>query len=448
MEERLISLLFDIIKGLSVASITALFAFWFTKRYFSKITFANSLSKTGVNSFTIKQPSDNQLWKMFDGATVVRIIFVSGKTFFIKKRQMIEKAAKNGTRFEILLATKNSPFLSEIEEMERSKNYREKGKFITDELEEVENIFKEIIENDPSLADKFEIRHFNDGYRMPLILSEREYEKNHYRNFVRDCLLYISLPPYQTKHMSAILKLHADTAKYDEDDFNMIEMAREHFISLWERESDYEHWQGRKQIAKDNMEKCAENSGVLIEVAAQHPLKEGKYPAAEFSARLDAAIELYLKMKADKKFVKIYVPGSVHHFNGISDEISLSEAGKNYLIEKGVDSADIFADEMNEKYMKDDGVYNSADECRVASQIFFDDKYCKLISVCSATQFMRKKFLYLEFGIIADFVPIAENDKYHDVVDEFFLSLTNVVYDDHAWDKDSFHYKRTRKDRK
>lgn len=57
---------------------------------------------------------------------------------------------------------------------------------------------------------------------------------------------------------------------------------------------------------------------ILVEVAAQHPLGEGKFPGEEYTKRLDIACEL---MEED---VYIYLPGSLH----IPDEIPLSEAGK------------------------------------------------------------------------------------------------------------------------
>lgn len=67
--------------------------------------------------------------------------------------------------------------------------------------------------------------------------------------------------------------------------------------------------------------------------------------------RLDMAINLYHEYKQNEP-VNIYVPGSVHKHNGISDKISLSEAGKMYLINKNVTKEDIFfAEEINIKVM-------------------------------------------------------------------------------------------------
>ncbi|MBR1600323.1 MAG: hypothetical protein IJ677_01955, partial [Alphaproteobacteria bacterium] len=103
-----------------------------------------------------------------------------------------------------------------------------------------------------------------------------------------------------------------------------------------------------------------QGNGTLIEVAAQHPLKEGKYPAGEFQTRLNMGIKLY-KEFSDKENIKFYIPGSRHQENGKADLVSLSEAGKNYLISKGIPQSNIFADDANYEIMGEKGVYNSTD---------------------------------------------------------------------------------------
>ena len=113
-------------------------------------------------------------------------------------------------------------------------------------------------------------------------------------------------------------------------------------------------------------------SRTLIEVSAQHPLKDGKYPNAEFTARLDYAIKL-LQSNPKENYI-IYVPGSIHRLDNMNDELSLSEAGVNYLLEHNIPEDRIFGNEANVRYMKDAGVYNSSDECYVAAQLYADQK--------------------------------------------------------------------------
>ena len=109
---------------------------------------------------------------------------------------------------------------------------------------------------------------------------------------------------------------------------------------------------------------------VLIECAAQPPLKDGLYPGEEFEKRLNLAINLYNSLKIEGKEVQIYVPGSRHMQNGVKDKISLSWCGKIYLTEKGISVTDIFSVNANQKYKGLVGVYNSADECYVLLRKF------------------------------------------------------------------------------
>ena len=210
------------------------------------------------------------------------------------------------------------------------------------------------------------------------------------------------------------------------------------------------YWIQKREIADSNM-KIRESvyDSVLIEVAAQHPLFKKREPNREFKQRLNKAIELYRDFKEKGIYASFYVPGSRHKFGGIADDISLSDAGRNYLISQGIPDEDIFGDAENHKYKGDDGVYNSADECFVSSKIFFDGDFGKLICVCSPNQIMRKSMLYLEFGCIPVFYGVTTENMYHaNAVDEIFNSLNSVLYFDHSWqDPATELYKYFRKER-
>ena len=209
-----------------------------------------------------------------------------------------------------------------------------------------------------------------------------------------------------------------------------------------------EYWKNKKEMADIYMkEKKTRSTGVLIEVASQHPLFEGDKPNIEFANRLDFAIGLLATLKTDN--VKIYVPGSRHSFNGIDDKISLSLAGKNYLVSKGIDENSILSEEANEKYKGDSGVYNSADECYVASEIFKNGDFGTLISICSPNQVMRKTFNYIEFGVLPLCYGIPSANMFHDVVSEYFNSLNETVFGDHSWqDETSEAFINSRKERR
>ena len=92
-------------------------------------------------------------------------------------------------------------------------------------------------------------------------------------------------------------------------------------------EEQFAHWTKLLHAAQERMTQADISDGLLIEVAAQHPLVEGMYPNAEFSARLDAAAARYRLERMNGHTVKVYVPGSRHMCNGVPDNISLSQAG-------------------------------------------------------------------------------------------------------------------------
>jgi hypothetical protein len=210
----------------------------------------------------------------------------------------------------------------------------------------------------------------------------------------------------------------------------------------------FRKWQNKLHAAIDNTNACTSNEGILIEVAAQHPLLDGRYPNEEFSARLDAAIALYRDLTASNEQVKIYVPGSIHEHKGIADDLSLSKAGSNYLVKQGVPIQDIFGDDKNLQYKGDAGVYNSSDECYVAVQIFKDLDYRELHCFCSPAQLHRKALSYIAFGYFAQMHSVPVENLFHSYIDEVFLYIPRLLEDDNALQEDSEEADRLRALRK
>lgn len=138
----------------------------------------------------------------------------------------------------------------------------------------------------------------------------------------------------------------------------------------------------------------------LVEVAAQHPLKEGKSPGEEYAKRLDIVCELV------DEDTYIYLPGSLH----TPDDIPLSEAGKEYLLKKGVPEDRLIITE--------DEVYNSIDECKVASRILVENEFAELICICSPAQLMRKALSYISFGVYPSFRIASCGELFHSYVEE------------------------------
>jgi len=210
----------------------------------------------------------------------------------------------------------------------------------------------------------------------------------------------------------------------------------------------YSIWKEKYLHAKENMKKVKKNEGILIEVAAQHPLIDGEKPNEEFEKRLILAINIYnQKVKSGEK-VKIYVPGSKHMDNGIVDNISLSEAGKRYLISNNIPEEDIYSEDMNKKFKGEKGVYNSTDECYVSSKIFEIFNYAELHCVCSSGQMMRKMLSYIHFGYVPYMHTVSCDNMYHDYIDEIFRYIPIVLNDKMCLQGESEEADRLRKERK
>ena len=135
--------------------------------------------------------------------------------------------------------------------------------------------------------------------------------------------------------------------------------------------------------------------------------------------------------------------------DGIVDNCSLSQAGKEYLVSIGVDEESIMGNEMNIKYKGEEGVYNSADECFVATQIYNEYSFCHLHTICSQNQALRKQLFYIAFGVVPFVYTVPSNVLAHDFIFELFEAVPNIIYYDHTWqDKDSSNGNRTRNERK
>lgn len=198
------------------------------------------------------------------------------------------------------------------------------------------------------------------------------------------------------------------------------------------KDADY-YWNSRYEYSKK------EKSGkVLIEIAAAHPLINGK-PKAEFEERLLQGIELYYYEKNRGNNPIIYIPGSLHYIenkeNGeiIVDAEPLSEAGKNFLIEHGIPEKSIRANISNLDYKGEDGVYNSADECYVATQIARDENCKRIISIISPVTIYRKALIYNEFGFNPEIYAVGTEELNHNYIGETFWSLYITYMNDQDW---------------
>jgi hypothetical protein len=191
-------------------------------------------------------------------------------------------------------------------------------------------------------------------------------------------------------------------------------------------------WRERMAAARKTMDERSSRPGVLIEVAAQHPLVDGASPGEEFSARLLRGRDLYREAVAGGRPATVYVPGSRHVFDGVEDAVSLSEAGGEYLRRLGVPPEDVRGDDLNKAYLGDDGVYGSVDECFVTASHFLDGEFGRLYCVVSPFQLPRKLLHYIEFGVLPLVVTAPTPEAFHDLLDELFLGVPEVLFETDA----------------
>jgi len=214
-------------------------------------------------------------------------------------------------------------------------------------------------------------------------------------------------------------------------------------------EENRDYWEKKYATAKLFMKSRYSIPSLLIEIAAQHPLVDGKKPNEEFSQRLLLGKMLYEREKKRDIKVEIYVPGSLHIFKGRADKISLSEAGIKFLSQLGIPLEVLHGDDLNVKYKGIDGVYNSADECFVAASYFKENNFGRLYSVLSPVQLFRKTLHYMEFGVLPQNYTAPVSETFHNYIGEIFEAIPYVLFIDPGMQgQDSIRSQETREERK
>ena len=388
----------------------------------------------------------NTLVQRVKNAKEVTILSTTGSA--IIKRLSTEAfydALLNGVKIRIIVPNQYSNFLLNVAQLERPENPYARFEELNHEYEAAMGYLIEVYQKAKKVKDDIGTIEYFCSYNMlrqTVILVKGEDDVF--------ASLSLTVPPKKTidgtptividskneeKVLADILEKHClsimGVAKNSGDYFLIDEKMNAHPFFL-EKESAKIYWRNKYNQAQAlTKEQRTLSNDILIEVAAQHPLEKDGSPRKEFKMRLDEGYRLYKKYKEEGIDVKIYVPGSVHKYHEKVDVQSLSTSGKKYLISLGMDEKDIYADEMNEKYKGEDGVYNSADECYVSTKLFFDESFGRLISVCSPNQLLRKTLFYIEFGVIPEVHSVPVDDMYHDLMNEVFVNLEYVIYKDH-----------------
>lgn len=209
-----------------------------------------------------------------------------------------------------------------------------------------------------------------------------------------------------------------------------------------------EWWNQQTEVVKANMDSQANaakmsdgSDRILLEIAAQHPLVQGEFPGEEFVIRIERGIELFRELTEQGHRVEIYVPGSRHQQGERVDRISLAEAGRRYLLSRGLLQSDIHGEDWNDRFKgkfinrkeaieSGLGVYCSADECFVLSQAFFEENFSRAIVILSKNQLERKKLHYQAFGVLPEIIGVEPKAPFHNAEFERNVVVPFVRYID------------------
>ena len=223
----------EIIKDVLSAATIATVSWLFIQGNLHRLTIATSLKKHGVKSIQFTVPSIWDREHFFAKADRIRIMYTSGKGFFVdnkRNQKMIERAIQRGATIQVLLATENSDFVKDIETSEIIAGTRIGDKRISEEIQRSENYLK---------SQGVEVRHYRSEYRMAMMIADYYIRgTDEYCKCKSEGWLYISLPPYWTKE-SIILKSEIKYTEARENGINetdnIVEMMNRHFQTIWDK---------------------------------------------------------------------------------------------------------------------------------------------------------------------------------------------------------------------
>ena len=389
----------------------------------------------GIERLTLSQVDMSERIKK---AHKIKIIATTGVGFFRTynvngyENNPLYCALKNGCEIEILLGNPSGPLFCDVESLEK----RTDGS-LNDEFSLVISELSSLVYRaNGEGCGTIRVGNVDASLRQTVILIYGDSAWG---------WATVTLPPARCNAQSLSLEL------IDAGNASMLHKYENYFNAVWDKAADkneiwdlkigarecfrYEgsfalsKWAEKQKEAKDNMTRAEamNNKRLLIECAAQHPLNPDGTPGEEFRARLDRSIKLYNEYCADGWSVNIYVPGSLHQIKNkqgayVVDPLPLCESGKKYLINSGISEKDILAQEANAKYKGENGVYCSADECYVSSNLFMEGNYQRFMVVCSPVQAMRKMLYYILFSTMP--IVFTESPRSH-----YTTTFHNYIYE-------------------
>jgi len=170
----------------------------------------------------------SKLKNKIENAKIIRLFFTTGRIFFINNKDALSTAINNGAKIQVLLAKKDSTFLSDVAIME--KKYAET--LSLDSIhKEVDDVYDKIslirAEQSAKVKGEISVKYYETEFRMSMILIESA-GKNDWG------WVTVTLPP--AKAINTI-SFEIEQNKHATKD-NMYTQCKTHFEDVWEKIAD------------------------------------------------------------------------------------------------------------------------------------------------------------------------------------------------------------------
>ena len=206
-------------------------------KIWSKLKLQGQMKSYGFSRSSKNVIPDCDLRFVFDNAVRLKILFVSGKNFFLKGMvdskiiadHILEFGKAKGKKVQILLCDPTSTHIGALEESQKEVAIRKYDE--EDIVSELVRVRKKFSGGDGRLADGIEIRYFVDLYQLPVVIAEFENGDIH-------AWLCIHLNPATAAESFWLFGKDSGDSGEPMRAHNFVKMMKVHFDSQWNRGSE------------------------------------------------------------------------------------------------------------------------------------------------------------------------------------------------------------------
>ncbi|WP_455166993.1 hypothetical protein [Streptococcus sp.] len=230
----------SILSALLASGIIGSFGYLITKKITRDLRIAKEMKSYGFKGVVaMKNHTTREIMDLCENADKLDLFVISGIGFFSNNEYILKSAMDRGMRIRLLCSQVETPFLSDLEQLEIENQLRKPGTKISDEIRTVVKKYESYIQE-----NKMEIGFYSSEYRLPFMLVYKNGEDGK----ITKAWLRVTLPPYNWVTNFALVGERKYTA---EDNFfenengqvDFISMMEAHFECVWkvaDREIDRE----------------------------------------------------------------------------------------------------------------------------------------------------------------------------------------------------------------